>query len=104
MWRSECYTITNAIQNGATCRGLANALPKAQEEIDSYDVTLIVCMLSKISGDAITQLSETSSAGTDLRDLCLQLMKHKRPMLMIGGSADLWAFPAGWDVMVGKWC
>ena len=91
--RNDCYAITSAIVNGATCRSILNALPTQQREIDSYDVTLVVCMLSKISGDAITRFSEASSAGVDLRDLCLQPMKLKRPMLILGGSADLWGYP-----------
>ena len=45
------YNIDNAgIKAGATVRDIINNLPR--EDYDSYDVTLVVCMLNDVAGDA----------------------------------------------------
>ena len=73
--------MNNGINNGATCRPNLDALPKAQDETDAHDVTLVICMLINVSGDAIAKFSETITAGNDLRDLCVHLMRFKRQCL-----------------------
>ncbi len=44
---------------------------------------------------------EDSTAGSDLREICGLLRRHKRPVLILGGTADLWKMKdLGWDSMV----
>ena len=74
---------------------IIEGLPKT--DFGSYDVTLIVCMLNDIAESMITSFAETSTLGNDILDLCDHLNKFRRPILVVGGSADLWVL--GWDGM-----
>ena len=38
--------------------------------------------------------------GARLLKLCGQLRAHKRPVMILGGNAELWSMPPGWDIMV----
>ena len=44
--------------------------------------------------------SETSTVGADVCELCEHLSRFRRPILVVGGNADIWGFGIGWDVMV----
>ena len=79
-------------------RSITVGLPKA--DFGSYDVTLIVWMLNDIAESQITSLAETSTLGNDILDLCDHLHMFRRPILVVGGSADLWGFELRWDGMV----
>ena len=66
------------------------ALPRTQIDIDRYDVTLVVCMLSDVMGDDIDGFAEHSTVGNDLRELCEKLEKLRRPILITGATSDTW--------------
>ena len=77
-----------------------NQLPT--EDVESYDMTLVVCMLNVFEGEAIAAFSETSALRSELPELCRRLRQHRRPVVILGGSADLWGFDPRWDLMVAK--
>ena len=75
---------------GATCRSILLKLPTSDADLAEEDCTLVFCMLNEVSGDKITTVSERSSAGQDMLDLCQHLLKLYRPMLAVGGSSNVW--------------
>ena len=94
-------TIKNdRIQAAATVRDITNALPR--DGYDSYDVTLVVCMLNDVAGDAVNSFSETSTVGDDICRLCERLKCFRRPILVVGSNADLRGFGIVWNV-IKKW-
>ena len=103
MWCHPHYDMTNqGINNGFTMREIMEALPREAADIDRYDVTLIVCLLNDVARDAVHGFSEASTIGNDLRELCGRLNQFRRPVLIVGGSSDLWGYAPGWDIMVEK--
>ncbi len=58
------YVNQQSIMDGAACRSILRKLPDA--DLAKEDCTLVFCMLNEVSGDKITQLSETSSVGQDI--------------------------------------
>ncbi len=65
----------------------------------AYDVTLVICMLNGIKKVDLNRFCETSDAAQETRSVCLHLRRLKRSMLMIGGTADLWACSPEWGSM-----
>ena len=41
-----------------------------------------------------------SNQGALLLKLCRQLRAHKRPVLILGGAAEMWQMPSSWNVRV----
>ncbi len=59
------YDVSSArIKPGATVKDIINKLRR--EDPDSYDFTLVVCMLSDLAGDAVSEVSEASTIGADI--------------------------------------
>ena len=81
-------------------RSIIEGLTKT--DFGSYDVTLIVCMLNDIAESMFTSFAETSTLGNDILNLCDHLDKLRRPILVVGVSADQCGFGLGCDVMVHR--
>ncbi len=90
------------INCGFNIRQIIDDLPQAQDEVDKFDCSLVVTMLNGEEQKGL-RFTEDSAAGADLRELCGLLRRHKRPVLILGGTADLWKLKdLGWDSMVNK--
>ncbi len=68
------YVNQQSTVGGATCRHSLQKLPTDDAEIARDDCTLVFFMLNEVSGDKITTISEASSAGQDIIDLCQHLL------------------------------
>ncbi len=75
---------------------LITYLPREQEVIESFDVTLVVTMLNGISGTSEIDdflFSETSALGAHIPVLCRRLKEHKRAVVCLAGRAAMWGLP-----------
>ena len=77
------------INCGFNIRQIIDDLPQAQDEVDKFDCSLVVTMLNGEEQKGL-RFTEDSAAGADFRELCGPLRRHKRPVLLLGGTADLW--------------
>ena len=72
------------------------------EQIASFDCTVVVCMFNAGRNQRQLDYSEVSGLGALVIALCALLGKHKRAAITMGGSAALWQFSEDWDSMVQK--
>ena len=103
LWKNKCwnYSITADIVSGATLGDIiGKQLPT--EAVDSYDVSMVFCTLNAVEGVAVSAFSEASALGQELLFLCQRLRQHRRPVVILGGTAALWGFDPRWDQMVQK--
>ncbi len=97
------YVSEQSIVGGAARRSILRKLLTPDADIAKEDCTLVFCMLNEASGDSITTISETSSAGQDIIDLCQHLLTCNRPMRAAGESSDVGKYNnSAWVHMVSK--
>ncbi len=89
-------------QSGASCLYIRQGLPTDPREIESDNVTVVVCMLSKLPKKGYTRFTEGFRHAADTRDLCLHLRRLKRPMRVLGGASALWSMTEGWGSVISK--
>ena len=89
--------------SGATIEDITSELSKlTNEQIEDFDVTIVVCMLNAKSGQSQLSFAEMNGVGAHINALCTQLLRHKRPAIILGGNAQLWSFDEKWDGFVAK--
>ncbi len=96
------YINVDRIQSGASCLDIRQGPPTGPREIESDDVTIVVCMFNKLPKKDYTKFTEGSRHAADTRDLCLHLRRSWRPVLVLGGTAALWSMSEEWDFMVAR--
>ncbi len=69
------------------------------ETILSFDVTIVVCNCNRGKRKAHVY-SEYSAVTDDVVNLCMELKKHKRPVIFVAATGEQWGLPE--DVAV-KW-
>ncbi len=82
-------------------------MPKDQATIDSFDATIIACNVNRPAGSKGKQtFRPDSDQGTEFMKLCLELRKHKRALIFIGGSGEQWSLSppdvVKWNAMVSQ--
>ncbi len=71
------YKIKDAAWGGATLSQLIGSLPTDREDIESYDATIVVCMLNAPNGSTQSSLfAESSDVGAQVLRLCRLLRCH----------------------------
>ena len=86
------------LRSGDSLRGIIDSMPTDRQLCESYDCTKVICMFNCPAGTTRAQMMEKNSdIGMLIVRLCRMLQGHKRPVLIMGGSALLWKFPDGWD-------
>ena len=74
----------------------------SDERIATFDCTIVVCMFNAKQNQQQLDCSEMSGMSSLVIALGVQLGRHKRAALIMGGSAALWKFSEEWDRMVQK--
>jgi hypothetical protein len=103
--RNDNYgiTVTEHIESGARIEDMILHLQSlTDEQIASFDCTVVVCMFNARLNQRQLDYSEVSGLGALVITLCALLGKHKRAAIIMGGSAALWQFSEDWDSMVQK--
>ena len=75
---------------------------RTDQEIQETDCTIVVCMLNAPPNQWMLSHAEQMNIGPHVNALCQELERHRRPAIIIGGSAELWEFPLEWNHLVGK--
>ena len=91
--------------SGKTLSDLHNSLPKDPDEVASYDCTVIICNVSAPGGSNPTSVfAPGSDQGIAMVRLCNELKRHKRAVLVVGGTGHQWVMKdeEGWDAMVSQ--
>ena len=98
-WGTE---LSEQISSGATLEDLSLRFlgVLTQEQIDSKDCTICVCMLNAPNGARQLISAGRSGMGAHVVELCQRLLLHKRAAIMLGGCAELCGFNDHWDPMV----
>ncbi len=96
-------TVTEHIESGARIENMIFHLQTlSDEQIASFDCTIVVCMFNARANQRQLDCSEMSGMSSLVITLCALLGKHKRAAIIMGGSAALWQFSEEWDAMVQK--
>ena len=96
-------TVTEHIESGARIQDMILHLQNlSDEQIASFDCTIVVCMFNARANQRQLDCSEMSGMSSLVITLCALLGKHKRAAIIMGGSAALWQFSEEWDSMVQK--
>jgi hypothetical protein len=103
----KSYVIDQCVWNGATIANILSELPKDLETIATFDVTIVVCNINKPTGKKVAPVySPSSDQGLEVMKLCMELRKHKRALIVIGGAGYQWKLPPPeaieWDRMVAQ--
>ena len=64
-----------------------------------YDHTLVITMFN---GRQRALIKETSQVGVLILQLCEALKEHRRPLVVLGGDADMWGYGDTYDAFVHK--
>ncbi len=91
--------------NGATMAELHASLPKGPEVVSTFDCTVITCSVNAPGGKKGPSVCAPSSDhGIAMVRLGLELKRHKRAVLVVGGTGRQWGMkdPDGWDAMVSQ--
>ena len=68
-------------------------LPQDPAVIATYDVTIVVCNFNRPGGKKGKSglvYGPDSDQGVEMMQLCLELLKHKRAVIIIGGTGFQW--------------
>ncbi len=88
------YVVDQSVWNGATIANILSELPKDLETIGTFDATIIVCPINKPAGKKIRPVySPGSDQGVEFMKLCMELRKHKRALIIVGGAGYQWNLP-----------
>ena len=68
---------------------------RSEEAVQETDCTIVVCMLNAPPNQHMLTFAEMADIVGHVNSLCHELNRHKRPAIIIGGSARLWNFPPG---------
>ena len=75
---------------------------RSAEAVQETDCTIVVCMLNAPPNQHMLTHAEMMNIGPHVNALCQELERHKRPAIIVGGSAELWKFPLEWNHLVNK--
>ncbi len=96
------FVLDMHVTNGGNMKDIYESLPKDLDVIASMDVTIVVCNCNK-GGSKKQPYTENSTAGADMVKLCLELKKHKRPVVFIAATGEQWGFSPDvarkWNIM-----
>ena len=100
-----------AVVGGQTPTQGCNSLPTDPEAIAREDVTMVVCTLSEVRESMIASFLESSTAGTDIINLCRMMTNSIGPCWRLGApmSSGATATPRGarrsrrWCELVVEW-
>ena len=102
-WKHRYYTWNEKVINGGTLTDLHNSLPKDPDEVADYDCTVIICNVNAPGGakSSPSVFAPGSDQGIAMVRLCLELKRHKRAVLVVGGTGHQWGMkdPEAWDAM-----
>ncbi len=91
--------------NGGTLSDIHNSLPKDAAVISTFDVTVIICNVNTPGGKkGPCVFAPGSDQGIAMMRLCMELRRHKRAVMVVGGSGRQWGMKdeIGWDAMVSQ--
>ena len=103
----KSYELDPCVWNGATIVNIISQLPKDAETIATFDATIVVCNINRPKGRKKTPVySPSSDQGVEFMKLCMELRKHKRALIIVGGSGFQWKLSPPeairWDNMVSQ--
>ena len=67
---------------------------------EKWDVTIMSTFLNGVDGKKWK--GEPAGLEGDFRRIGKMLSRHKRPLVIVGGSADVWHYDIAWGVTVEK--
>ena len=70
---------------------IQEALPRDPEEVADFDVTVIICNVNAPGGsNPASVFAPGSEQGIAMVRLCNELKRHKRAVLVVGGTGRQW--------------
>ncbi len=104
-WKHPYYTWNRDVINGGTLTDIHNSLPKDSEVVSAFDVTVIICNVNTPKGKkGPSVFAPGSDQGIAMMRLCMELRRHKRAVLVVGGTGHQWNMKEeeAWDAMVSQ--